>query len=124
GILDHPSTWSPSQKYTVPFGQGLSVNALQVGTVYSTIANGGVRVAPSLVKGFVQPDGLIAPVAAPAETRVVSESAAKQVESMLEAVTTDQGTAPAARIAGYRVAGKTGTAQRVDPACACYRGYT
>ena len=124
GILDPPSTWSPSQQYTVPFGQGLSVNALQVATVYSTIANGGVRVAPSLVKGFVQPDGSVKTAAAPAQTRVVSDAAAKQVESMLEAVTTDQGTAPAARIAGYRVAGKTGTAQRVDPACGCYRGYT
>jgi cell division protein FtsI (penicillin-binding protein 3) len=124
GILDPPSTWSPSQQYTVPFGQGLSVNALQVATVYSTIANGGVRVAPSLVKGFVQPDGSIAPATAPTQVRVVSDYAAKQVESMLEAVTTDQGTAPEARIPGYRVAGKTGTAQRVDPACGCYRGYT
>ena len=124
GILDPPSTWSPSQQYTVPFGQGLSVNALQVATVYSTIANGGVRVAPSLVKGYVQPDGSIAPAAAPVQTRVVSDAAAKQVEAMLEAVTTNQGTAPAARIDGYRVAGKTGTAQRVDPACGCYRGYT
>jgi cell division protein FtsI (penicillin-binding protein 3) len=124
GILDPPRTWSPSQQYTVPFGQGLSVNALQVATVYATIANNGVRVAPSLVKGYVQPDGSVTPAAAPLQTRVVSDTAAKQVETMLEAVTTDQGTAPAARIAGYRVAGKTGTAQRVDPACGCYRGYT
>jgi cell division protein FtsI (penicillin-binding protein 3) len=124
GILDPLSSWSPSQQYTVPFGQGLSVNALQVATVYSTIADGGVRVAPSLVKGYVQPDGSIKPAAAPSQIRVVKPSTATQVESMLEAVTTDQGTAPEARIPGYRVAGKTGTAQRVDPTCGCYRGYT
>ena len=124
GILDPLSTWSPSQQYTVPFGQGLSVNALQVATVYSTIANGGVRVAPSLVKGVVQSDGSVKPIAAATQTPVVSKEAADQVESMLEAVTTDQGTAPQARIPGYRVAGKTGTAQRVDPTCGCYRGYT
>jgi cell division protein FtsI (penicillin-binding protein 3) len=124
GILDPLSSWSPSQQYTVPFGQGLSVNALQVATVYSTIADGGVRVAPSLVKGYVQADGSVKAAAAPSQIRVVKPSTATQVESMLEAVTTDQGTAPAARIPGYRVAGKTGTAQRVDPTCGCYRGYT
>jgi cell division protein FtsI (penicillin-binding protein 3) len=124
GILDPPSKWSASQQYTVPFGQGLSVNSLQVATVYAAIANGGVRIAPTLVKAFVQPDGSVKSAAAPTQIRVVSEPAAKQVQSMLEAVTTDQGTAPAARIDGYRVAGKTGTAQRVDPACGCYRGYT
>jgi cell division protein FtsI (penicillin-binding protein 3) len=122
GILDPLNTWSPSQQYTVPFGQGLSVNALQVATVYSTIANGGVRVAPSLVKGIVQADGSVKAPTAPVQTRVVSKDAADQVETMLEAVTTDQGTAPDARIPGYRVAGKTGTAQRVDPTCGCYLG--
>jgi cell division protein FtsI (penicillin-binding protein 3) len=124
GILDDPSNWSASQRYTIPFGQGLSVNALQVASVYATIANGGVRVTPRLVKGVVQSDGSVKPTQASTTTRVISASAAKQVESMLEAVTTDQGTAPGARIDGYRVAGKTGTAQRSDPTCGCYRGYT
>jgi cell division protein FtsI (penicillin-binding protein 3) len=124
GLLDDPSKWSASQRYTVPFGQGLSVNALQVASVYATIANGGVRVTPRLVKGTVGADGAVQPVTTQTRTRVVSPSTAAQIESMLEEVTTDQGTAPAARIDGYRVAGKTGTAQRVDPTCGCYRGYT
>ncbi len=124
GVVGDPTTWSASQRYTIPFGQGLSVNALQVASVYATIANGGVRVTPRLVKGFVQPDGSLEPTAAPARTSVMKPSTAHQVETMLEAVTTDQGTAPEAAIPGYRVAGKTGTAQRVDPACSCYRGYT
>ena len=124
GLLADPSTWSASQRYTIPFGQGLSVTALQVASVYATIANGGVRVTPTLVKGVETDDGSFAPITPVTRTRVVQQSTATQVERMLEAVTTDQGTAPAARIPGYRVAGKTGTAQRVDPTCGCYRGYT
>ena len=124
GLLVDPSSWSASQRYTIPFGQGLSVTALQVASVYATIANGGVRVTPTLVKGVETDGGSFAPIAPVSRTRVVQESTATQMERMLEAVTTDQGTAPAARIPGYRVAGKTGTAQRVDPTCGCYRGYT
>jgi cell division protein FtsI (penicillin-binding protein 3) len=124
GLLSDPSTWSASQRYTIPFGQGISVTALQVASVYATIANGGVRVTPTLVKGIETDDGGFAPATTMTRTRVVSESTATQVEHMLEAVTTDEGTAPKAAITGYRVAGKTGTAQRVDPTCGCYRGYT
>ncbi len=124
GILPAPSAWSASQRYTIPFGQGVSVNALQVASVYATIANGGVRVTPSLVQSVITPDGTVEKAPAPKQTRVVSASTASQVERMLEAVTTDQGTAPEARIPGYRVAGKTGTADRSDPTCGCYRGYT
>jgi cell division protein FtsI (penicillin-binding protein 3) len=124
GLLDDPSKWNASQRYTIPFGQGISVNAVQVASVYATIANGGVRVTPSLVKGVIADDGRVQPVAPPTQTRVVKPQTAQQVERMLEAVTTDEGTAPAARIPGYRVAGKTGTAQRVDGSCGCYRGYT
>jgi len=57
-------------------------------------------------------------------TRVVSEATAKKVIEMLEGAVSDEGTAPEARIPGYRVAGKTGTAQRYDDGCGCYRGYT
>jgi cell division protein FtsI (penicillin-binding protein 3) len=124
GLLDDPSKWNASQRYTIPFGQGISVNAVQVASVYATIANGGVRVTPTLVKGVMSDDGSLRPVAPPVRHRVVKQETAQQVERMLEAVTTDQGTAPAARIPGYRVAGKTGTAQRVDGDCGCYRGYT
>ncbi|HMA46932.1 MAG TPA: penicillin-binding transpeptidase domain-containing protein, partial [Frankiaceae bacterium] len=56
-------------------------------------------------------------------TRVIGARTATTVTNILEAVTTRQGTAPAAAIPGYRVAGKTGTAYRVDPTCGCYRGY-
>lgn len=125
GILAPPGKWSTSQQYTIPFGQGVSINAMQAASVYSTIANGGVRVEPTLVRGAKGPDGRFAPVAQPKKTRVVSEKTAKTLAQMLESVVDDEeGTGAKARIPGYRVAGKTGTANRVDPATGKYHGYT
>jgi cell division protein FtsI (penicillin-binding protein 3) len=125
GILAPPDKWSTSQQYTIPFGQGVSLNAMQAASVYSTIANGGVRVEPTLVRGEKGPDGRFTPAAKPKETRVVSEKTAKTLAKMLESVVDDQeGTGTKARIPGYRVAGKTGTANRVDPATGRYSGYT
>ena len=124
GILAPVDQWSGSQRYTVLFGQGLSVNAIQAAGVYQTLANGGVHLPPRLVEGTQRLDGTLAAAPAAKGTRVVSKKTAGQVIAMLEGAVSDEGTAPEARIAGYRVAGKTGTAQRYDDACGCYRGYT
>ncbi|WUQ59952.1 penicillin-binding protein 2 [Streptomyces canus] len=125
GILAKPADWSTSQQYTIPFGQGVSLNAMQAASVYSTIANGGVRVEPTLVRGTKGPDGRFTPAAKPKGTRVVSAKTAKTLARMLESVVDDEeGTGTKARIPGYRVAGKTGTANRVDPATGKYKGYT
>ncbi|MFJ5777315.1 peptidoglycan D,D-transpeptidase FtsI family protein [Streptomyces sp. NPDC093094] len=125
GILAPPDKWSTSQQYTIPFGQGVSVNAVQAASVYSTIANGGVRIEPTLVRGTKGPDGRFTPAPEPAKSRVVGEKTAKTLARMLESVVDDEeGTGTKARIPGYRVAGKTGTANRVDPATGKYRGYT
>nr|WP_217237237.1 penicillin-binding protein 2 [Streptomyces sp. AC555_RSS877] len=125
GILAGPDKWSTSQQYTIPFGQGVSLNAMQAASVYSTIANGGVRVDPTLVRGTKGPDGGFTPAAQPKKTRVVSAETAKTLARMLESVVDDaEGTGTKARIPGYRVAGKTGTANRVDPATGKYKGYT
>jgi cell division protein FtsI (penicillin-binding protein 3) len=125
GILAKPADWSTSQQFTIPFGQGVSLNAMQAASVYSTIANGGVRVEPTLVRGTKGPDGRFTPAAKPKKTRVVSAKTARTLAQMLESVVDDQeGTGTKARIPGYRVAGKTGTANRVDPATGKYKGYT
>lgn len=125
GILAEPQDWSTSQQYTIPFGQGLSINAMQAASVYSTIANGGVRVEPTLVRGTRGPGGRFVPAQTPERTRVVSEKTAKTLATMLESVVgNEEGTGTRARIPGYRVAGKTGTANRVDPELGRYRGYT
>jgi cell division protein FtsI (penicillin-binding protein 3) len=125
GILADPEDWNASQQYTIPFGQGLSINAVQAASVYSTIANGGTRVEPSLVRGTTGPDGDYQPAPEPGRNRVVSEATATELTRMLEtAVTSPEGTANVAQIPGYRVAAKTGTANRVDPDTGAYQGYT
>jgi cell division protein FtsI (penicillin-binding protein 3) len=123
GALSPSSQWSASQAATIAYGQGTTATALQMATVYATIANGGVRVTPRLVDAIGDQDGVLVPVPRKPGTRVVSAQTAQTLSDMLEAVATDAGTAPAAAVPGYRVAGKTGTAYRVDPTCGCYRGY-
>ncbi|WP_141658738.1 peptidoglycan D,D-transpeptidase FtsI family protein [Carbonactinospora thermoautotrophica] len=120
GILEPPGKWYGSKRCAISFGQGMAVNAVQVTSVFATIANGGVRVQPTLVKGYVDAEGRFRPAPEPKRTRVVSEQTAKTVTAMLESVVSEDGTAPAARIPGYVIAGKTGTAQKADPACHCY----
>ncbi len=114
GILAPYEQWDGRQKYAVLFGQALSVTALQTNQVYSIIANGGVLKEPTVVKGFRAPDGTFTPRALAEDRRVISEKTSAQVMTMLESVTRD-GTGVLAQIDGYRVAGKTGTAQASGP---------
>lgn len=121
GYVPPHADWSATSFPTIAFGQGLSVNAVQSASIFATIANDGVRVQPSLVSRITRADGTVEEAAEPKTTRVVSADTAEQVRAMLESVVTS-GTAPAAAIPGYRVGGKTGTAQEYDEACGCYRG--
>ena len=124
GIFAPYQKWDGSQRWRIPFGQGLSVNAVQATGVFATIADAGVRVTPTLVKGYVTADGKVTPTAAAARTQVVSPKTAAEVEQMMESVVSEKGTAPLAEIPGYRIAGKTGTANRFDSRCNGYCGYT
>jgi cell division protein FtsI (penicillin-binding protein 3) len=124
GLLPPAEDWMQLTHDTIAFGQGLSVTAVQMASALSTIANDGVRIEPTLVKGYVDGGGDVKPGPPPDRQRVVSASAAHQVTKMMEMVTAPHGTAPTAAIPGYRVAGKTGTAQRVDPETGGYNGYT
>jgi cell division protein FtsI (penicillin-binding protein 3) len=111
GLLAPWQQWSGSQRYTVMFGQGLSVTALQAADVFDTLAADGVRRQPQLVTGVTCTDGVFRPAAPRPVTRVVRASVAQQMRLMMEQVVGDEGTAAKAAIPGYRVAGKTGTAQ-------------
>ncbi|MGE9809013.1 MULTISPECIES: penicillin-binding transpeptidase domain-containing protein [unclassified Janibacter] len=124
GLLPKTEDMDGSQRYTVMFGQGLSVTAIQAAGVFQTIANDGVRLPPRLISGIGNEDGGYDEVAAPKGERVVSTKTARAVNTMLEGVVTDEGTAPEARIPGYRVAGKTGTADRYDDTVGGYSGKT
>ncbi len=124
GKLLEVKDWSGTTAPTVAFGQGYSVTAMQATSVFATIANDGVRVTPTVVAGVSDAAGRYTPASQQKSVRVVSAQTAQKMRLMMESVVSPTGTAPTAAIPGYRVAGKTGTAQRVDDSCGCYRGYT
>ena len=124
GLLAKSSTWSGTQQATVSFGQGISVTAIQDASVFQTIANGGVRVAPRLVDSVTAADGTVQEMPRSTSRRVVSPRTAADVSRMLEGVVSPEGTAEEAQIPGYRVAGKTGTADFYDPQLRKYSGNT
>ncbi|MGH2933019.1 MAG: peptidoglycan D,D-transpeptidase FtsI family protein [Gaiellaceae bacterium] len=108
GIL--PSYWSGSTIGNVPIGQGISVTAIQLASVYAAIANGGLWIQPHLVdhvQGETQP--------APKTRRILPLPVDRQLLTMLKGVVSDTGTGAAAELPGYTVAGKTGTAQKPGP---------
>ncbi|MGA9525932.1 MAG: penicillin-binding protein [Myxococcaceae bacterium] len=106
---------------TQSFGQGLTATAVQIAAAFGALANGGLLMRPYLVSKVVDPDGVVLLENHPTPVRqVVSKASAKRVIAMLETVVGQKGTAPRARLEGYRVAGKTGTAQKVDPVAGGY----
>jgi cell division protein FtsI/penicillin-binding protein 2 len=104
-----PEKWNGVTIYQVPMGQGIAVSPLQLASAYSAIANDGVLVQPHLVKDASQPW----------TRQVVSSTVAAQLRAMLQ-VTVEEGTGKNARLKGYQVAGKTGTAQKPNEKSAGY----
>lgn len=105
----------------ISFGQGLSVTAIQEAAAVAGIVNGGVYHSPTIIKSARNGQGEAVKVPASTSRRVISAKASAEVRNMMEAVVTLE---PSRAVAGYRTIGKTGTAQRIDPSCHCYRGYT
>ena len=124
GILHPVKNWSGTSLPTIAFGQGYSVTAMQATSVFATIANNGIRVNPTILAGLVDESGKFSAVNDSQSVKVLSEDTAKNLRKMMESVVSPSGTAPSAAISGYRVAGKTGTAERYNPICKCYSGYT
>jgi cell division protein FtsI (penicillin-binding protein 3) len=122
--INNENEWSATTFPTLAFGQGLSVNAVQATSVFATIANDGVRMLPRLISGYSNSEGVYEPSRVDEGVRVVSADTAKTVREMLESVVSADGTAKNLQIPGYRVGGKTGTANRYDEASGGYSGYT
>lgn len=124
GLIHKPEDWSRTTKYTMLFGQGLTSNALQQHSVFQTFANGGVLAPPSIVAGTTDAEGRFHPAATPESRRVVDPEVSQLLSDIMESVPTWDGTAPLAAVEGYRVAGKTSTADRVDPVTGRYSSVT
>jgi cell division protein FtsI (penicillin-binding protein 3) len=122
--INDENQWSDTTFPTLAFGQGLSVNAVQATSVFATIANDGVRMLPRLIAGYSNSEGVYEPSKLDEGVRVVSAETAKTVREMLESVVAEGGTGKSLQIPGYRVGGKTGTANRYDEASGGYSGYT
>lgn len=116
GILRNPKNWSAIDQSNIAFGQGLTVTGLQMSVAYSIFANGGGKMKPLLVSRIVNSKGEEVLSSKPQlEKQVVNTRAAKQLTTMLETVVEEGGTGTLASLDGYTIAGKTGTAQKVDP---------
>jgi cell division protein FtsI (penicillin-binding protein 3) len=115
GIIRHPRYWPPVALDTISFGQGISVTGIQLVTALSAIANGGFLMKPYVVEKILDEKGQVVQSFKSEVTRkVISEETAKKVTALLKATTEKGGTGEEAVPTGYEVAGKTGTAQKVD----------
>ncbi len=122
GILQHPRYWSPVALDTISFGQGISVTGIQLITALCAVANGGSLMRPFIIERITDEKGRTVQTFQPEIVRkVLTEKTAKKVTLLLKATTEKGGTGEGAVPAGFDVAGKTGTAQKVD---SLLRGYS
>lgn len=121
GFIRSPKDAKPIDRANLYFGQGMTTTSLQLAMGMAAIANGGKLMRPYVVKKIADPSGRTVKENRPEMLRqVISVHTARTVASILTGVVESEGTAPKAAIAGYRVAGKTGTAQKVDPETKAY----
>ena len=114
GLLHPADQWDGRSQYAVLFGQSVGTTTMQNAQVFATLANHGVRVQPHLVRAVADESGTLQPVPLAEPQQVVSAETADAVVRMLESAVTE-GTGGNAAVPGYRIAGKTGTAQAFEP---------
>jgi cell division protein FtsI/penicillin-binding protein 2 len=116
GVIRPPQAWSKISITRIPMGHEVGVTPLQMTLAMATIANGGKLVTPRIIKSVTEADGKIISSVSPVVLRqVIFPETAKQIGDALRGVVSDQGTAAAAAVPGFTIAGKTGTAQKVNP---------
>ncbi len=120
GLLPPVSQWYADTRYTLSFGQGVAVTAIQMADVYATIANGGVRVQPTLIEGTTSPAGTYTAAAPSPSRRVIQAKTAHELLQILQQVPgiDAEGGQPWGIIPGYAIAAKTGTSQESNGSCA------
>jgi cell division protein FtsI (penicillin-binding protein 3) len=119
GLLRPVSRWQPSSIGSIAIGQEVGVTPLQMAAAFGAVANDGVRVAPHVIREIRNASGATVFRPTPEQRRVISKETATALRGMLEGVTLN-GTAKKAQLDGYSAAGKTGTAQKVDPRTRAY----
>ena len=116
GLVNPPHRWSKLDITRIPMGQSVAVTPIQLVTAMSTIANGGKLMKPMIISKITDPDGRPVATFQPEVVRqVISRETAKKITAALKDVVSKQGTAQQAAVPGFKVAGKTGTAQKIDP---------
>ena len=121
GLLKGPSNWFEIDLAAISFGQALSITPVQLVAATAAFANGGLLVEPYVVEKIIDADGHVVSQHLPEiRRRVVSEKTASLVRNMMVSVTEKGGTGTRGAVPGYAVAGKTGTAQKVDPVTGGY----
>lgn len=111
GYIATPDVVDDVTRYTEIFGQGVTATSAQIASVYQTLGNNGVRMPLTLVSGCERPDGTMTDIPAKEGVRVISEEAAAKTVSMLETVAKQGALSDLARVKGYRIALKSGTAE-------------
>jgi cell division protein FtsI (penicillin-binding protein 3) len=119
GLLRPLSKWKPSSIGSIAIGQEIGATPIQVASAFGLVANGGERIRPHLVRELRSPDGTVLEKSEIFKERVLSPATTRSLTSMLESVTL-KGTARLAQLNGYTAAGKTGTAQKIDPQTRTY----
>jgi len=119
GLVRPLSRWQPSSIGSVAIGQEVGVTPLQMVAAFGALANDGVRIAPHLIREIRNGNGVTTYRPNPEQHRVIKKETATALRGMLEGVTLN-GTAKKAQLDGYTAAGKTGTAQKIDPKTRTY----
>src|SRR5213080_3284699 len=116
GLIRPPRAWSKISITRIPMGHEVGVTPLQMTVAMAVIANGGKLITPRIIKSITTPEGKTISSLSPVELRqVISPETAREIGDALRGVVSDRGTAAAAAVPGFTIAGKTGTAQKVDP---------
>ena len=119
GLLRKVERWQPSSIGSIAIGQEVGVTPVQMAAAFGALANDGVRVSPHIIREIRNEAGAVVYQPQPEQRRVISAETAISLRGMLEGVTL-RGTAKAAQTDGYSAAGKTGTAQKIDPKTKAY----